>query len=353
MQSSNNTIYFLLCLFSMLTTIVAVQLLKSIAQKVNAVDIPNPRKIHTYPIPKIGGIGMALGIFIPFIAWLPLDNSLASILIGCAIVVTEGFIDDTRDLNYKIKFISQIAAALVIILYGGIKIRSLGMLLPEGFIIPEIPSILLTLFVIVGVTNAINLSDGLDGLAGGITLLSFICIGYLAFRVENQAVLIISMSVSGAIFGFLRFNTFPAEVFMGDAGSQLLGFLAITLSLAITQGHTALTPILPLIILGFPVLDTLTVMVERVRNGRPPFAADKNHFHHKLMKLGLYHSEAVFSIYVLQTFLISAALYLKYYSAIVVLLLYSAFSIVVLAGFNIAEKNNIILKRYDLIDVRY
>jgi len=171
-----------------------------------------------------------------------------------------------------------VIAALVIILYGGITIDNLGVLLPEGYLLPKAISILLTLMVIVGVTNAINLSDGLDGLAGGITLLTFICIAYLAFRCENIAIAISAVAAAGAIFGFLRYNTHPAVIFMGDSGSQFIGFLAIVLPVALTQQNTPLSPFLPLIILGFPILDTMTVMTERIADGRSPFVADKKPF---------------------------------------------------------------------------
>ena len=161
------------------------------------------------------------------------------------------------------------------IFFGGLQIKFLGVCLPDGFQLPEILSVLLTLLAIVGVTNAINLSDGLDGLAGGSSLLIFLCIGYLAYTgsyiANNYFIVLISASVIGSIFGFLRFNTYPATVFMGDAGSQLLGFLAITLSLGLTQCNTPLSAFLPLLLLGFPVLDTLAVMVERISNGRSPF----------------------------------------------------------------------------------
>ena len=261
-----------------------------------------------------------------------------------------GVIDDFKGVGYKGKLVGQIVAALVVILYGGIKIQSLGMLLPDEVLLPGWLAIPLTLLVIVGVTNAINLADGLDGLAGGISILTFICIGYLAYRGENTGILLISVSVVGAIFGFLRFNTYPATIFMGDAGSYFLGFLAITLSLALTQGNTPLSPLLPLLLLGFPVLDTLTVMLERIHKGQSPFLADNNHFHHRLIRLGLYHTESVFVIYLLQAFLVGSAFLLRFHSDWLILILYMAFSAVVLSGFYLAEKTGWKLKRYDLID---
>lgn len=343
-------IFFSTLFISMFITIVLVPIFKDLAVKVNVMDVPNDRKVHSYPMPKSGGIAMALGAFVPVLLWAPAGEFVRAVLIGAAIVVLFGLIDDVRDLEWKTKLAGQCAAALVVILYGGVKIKSLGMLLPDDVFLPDWFAIPFTLIAIVGVTNAINLSDGLDGLAGGVSLLSFICIGYLAHCRGNIVIALLSVAILGAIFGFLRFNTCPATLFMGDAGSQLLGFLAVTLSLALTQGNTPLTPLLPLIILGFPVLDTLTVMLERVARGRSPFVADKNHFHHKLIHLGFYHTEAVLIIYILQAFLVTSAFAFCFYSEWFLLIFYMIFSGVILSGFFVAEKRGWKLKRYDLVD---
>jgi len=334
----------------MFITIVLIPILKGVGVKVNAIDMPNPRKVHTAPIPKVGGVAMALGTLVPVLLWLPSTPQVRSILIGAAIIVVAGVVDDVKELGYKTKFSAQVIAALIIIFYGKITISNLGVLLPEGYMLSSVISAILTLLVIVGVTNAINLSDGLDGLAGGITLLTFVCIGYLAFRSENHAITIIALASADAIFGFLRFNTHPATVFMGDAGSQFLGFIAIVLSIAITQENTPVSPFLPLIILGFPVLDTLTVMTERIANGRSPFVADKNHFHHKLMRLGMYHTEAVFGIYVLQTALVTTAILFRYHSDWLFVLLFIGFAAVISVGFLYAKRTGWRIKRYDVID---
>ena len=313
-------------------------------------DVPNHRKVHSCPMPKSGGIAMALGALIPVLLWAPGGEFVRAVLIGAGIVVFFGLMDDFRDLGYKAKFTGQCAAALIVIIYGGVKIKSLGMLLPGDMLLSDWLAIPLTLIVIVGVTNAVNLSDGLDGLAGGSSLLSFLCIGYLAYLGENIVIAMMSVAVIGAIFGFLRFNTYPANLFMGDSGSQLLGFSGITLLLALAQGNTPLSPILPLIVLGFPVLDTLTVMSERLAEGRPPFIADKNHFHHKLMRLGFFHTEAVFIIYILQAFLVTCALLFRFYSEWFLLTGYLICSGLILSGFFIADRSHWKFKRYDLLD---
>jgi UDP-GlcNAc:undecaprenyl-phosphate GlcNAc-1-phosphate transferase len=156
-------------------------------------------------------------------------------------------------------------------------------------------------------------------------LLSFVCMAFVAFLTGQGFVLMAAAAVIGAIFGFLRFNTHPAVVFMGDTGSQLIGFLAICLSLQLTQGESPVSRLFPLLLLGFPVLDTLTVMTERIAEGRSPFKPDKKHFHHKLMNLGLYHTEAVFAIYLIQAVLVTSAFFLRFYSEWVILSVYAVF----------------------------
>jgi UDP-GlcNAc:undecaprenyl-phosphate GlcNAc-1-phosphate transferase len=321
-----------------------------LADRFQLVDFPNPRKVHSSPVPRVGGLAMALGSFVPVILWAVADDFVRAYLVGAGVLVIFGLLDDMKGLGYKSKFTSQIFAALVIIFYGGVRINSLGSLLSGPVQLPEWLAISLTLIAIVGVTNAINLSDGLDGLAGGISLLSFCCIGYLAYLQGNSVVILLSLSLAGAIFGFLRFNTHPASLFMGDTGSQLLGFSAVVLSIKITQGNTPLSPILPLIILGFPVLDTLTVMVERIGQGRSPFSPDKNHFHHRLIRLGLYHNEAVFTIYVIQAIMFVSAILFKYYNDWVLIGSYAVFSCIVISSFVVADRTGFQFKRYPLID---
>jgi len=334
----------------MFITIALIPFLKGLAIRVNVMDVPNQRKVHSCPMPKSGGIAMALGVLVPILFWVPTTEFVSAVLIGAGIIVFFGLIDDIRNLEWKTKLAGQCVGALVVILYGGVKIKSLGMLLPNDVLLPDWFAIPFTLIAIVGVTNAINLSDGLDGLAGGISLLSFICIGCLAYCGENIVVALLSIAIVGAILGFLRFNTYPAVLFMGDAGSQLLGFLAVTFSLTLTQGNTFYTTLLPLILLGFPVLDTLTVMFERLARGRSIFAADKNHFHHKLIRLGLYHTEAVLVIYIFQAFLVTFAFIFRFYSEWFFLIFYIFFSTGILSGFFIAKKKGWRFKRYDLVD---
>ena len=343
-------VYLSTLLLSLFITLSLVPPLKSLATRYQAVDIPNERKVHTRPIPRIGGLAMALGALIPVLLWTSLNSFGNALLAGAAVIMVCGLVDDILDLPYQAKFMAQVVAALIVIFYGDLQLRYFGNLAPEAFICPSPLAIPLTIIAIVGVTNAINLSDGLDGLAGGITLMTFICIGYLAYLGGHLFTLTVAVAVIGAIFGFLRFNTYPAVVFMGDTGSQLLGFLAICLSIYITQGNQPLSPLLPLIILGFPILDTLTVMTERLLKGRSPFKPDKNHFHHKLMRLGLYHSEAVFTIYVLQSLLITSAVVFRFHSELFWLVYYSLFSGLIIMAIVVLDRWQWTFPRTDLID---
>jgi UDP-GlcNAc:undecaprenyl-phosphate GlcNAc-1-phosphate transferase len=326
-------LYLSTILLSVFITISLIPMMIRLADKYQVVDFPNPRKVHVRPVPRLGGLAMAAGVFIPIVLWAISDGFVRAFIAAAGILVVAGFIDDMKGLGYREKFAGQILAALLIMFYGGLRINSLGSLLPGDMQLAEWLKIVLTLVAIVGVTNAVNLADGLDGLAGGISLLSFCCIGYLAYIDGRSSVLLITIAVAGAIFGFLRFNTHPASLFMGDTGSQLLGFSAVVLALRTTQGNTPLSPVLPLIILGLPVLDTLTVMTQRISRGKSPFTADRSHFHHRLINSGLSHSEAVFAIYIVQALMVMSAIYFRYYSDWLLFTGYFVFSAVIVGLF--------------------
>lgn len=337
-------------LLSVFVTIALMPLFSRVAVRVHALDMPEPRKVHPVPIPRCGGMAMALGAIGPIVFWAPMSSQVIALLAGGAILFAAGMYDDFKGLGYQAKFMAQVAAALILVLYGGVVISNVGNLLPHDMDLPGWLAAIVTVFVVVGVTNAINLADGLDGLAGGISLLIFLFISFLAYRVDNLTVAVIALSLAGALFGFLRFNTFPASLFMGDTGSMLLGFSAAALSIMLTQGATPLSPVLPLIILGFPILDTLVVMALRISEGRSPFSADKMHFHHRLLRRGFFHTEAVFTIYIIQFLLILFAWFFRFYSEWFLLLSYGIFSLLVVGLFTATDRAGWTLPRFDLID---
>ncbi len=343
-------IIFTTILLSLFITIGLMSFFKALAVKAQIVDIPNERKVHDRPIPRIGGISMAAGIVVPVAFFGTMDRFEVALLVGSVILVVFGLLDDKYGLSPAVKLAGQVAAAAVVIFHGKLVIHCLGDLLPDTWLLPDWVAIPLTFLAVVGVTNAINLSDGLDGLAGGIAMLGFIFIAYLAYQSGHGDLALIAAAVVGAIFGFLRFNTYPASVFMGDAGSQLLGFLGVSLALAITQDHTAFNRMLPLLLIGFPILDTLMVMVERKKAGRPLFVADKNHFHHRLMRLGLYHTEAVAAIYLLQAILVFYAYFFRFYSEFYLLGFYIVFCGVVFGTLHLADASGWRWEKRDIFD---
>ena len=335
----------------MLLTMVLIPIFCGMALRMGiSLDVPSERKMHQQPTPRVGGIAMTLGIIAPLVFWVELGEFVEAVLLGAGVIVIFGLVDDIRELRSPVKFAGQFLAAFLVVFLGGLQITDLGTILPGASSLSPFFSIPLTAVIIVGVTNAINLADGLDGLAGGICMLSFIAIAYFAHSLGVGDIALLSLAVSGAIFGFLRFNTYPSTIFMGDTGSQLLGFLAVTLSLKLTQSHGPVSPYVPLLILGFPILDTLVVMSERIAAGKSPFVADKNHLHHKLIRLGFYHTEAVLLIYLLQAVYVTAAYLFRFYADWFVLSVYLILSALVASFFVTAEKYGYRIKRFYLID---
>ncbi len=319
-----------------LTMILIPPLIRS-AASISFIDLPNERKVHQTGIPRIGGLAMVCGALVSVLLWCELDRFAVSYLIGAGILFVFGVLDDVRNLNYKIKFGGQLLAVLLPVVYGGVKIVHFPFL-PLDMILPDYLAIPFTIFVLLGITNAINLSDGLDGLAGGTTLLALGVIVVLGYLGNGISSMLISLAVIGSIAGFLRYNTHPAQVFMGDSGSQFLGFSAGLLAIHVTQNvNTALSAALPLLILGLPVLDTLTVMIQRISEKRSPFSPDQNHIHHKLLKLHFDHHEAVFFIYVVQSGLILGAYLLRYESDLLITGLYMLFCLAIVWALRQAE----------------
>lgn len=293
--------------------------------------------MHHAPTPRIGGLAMVVGAVVPLLIWLSLDAQILSYLLGVGVIALFGAWDDRADLDYRLKFAGQFLAAAIPVFFGGVVIRVIPFGPAEG--LPDLVAYPLTLLFVVGITNAVNLSDGLDGLAGGVALLSLVVIGLLASIGNAQPLLIMALAVCGAIFGFLRYNTHPASIFMGDTGSQFLGFSLGLLTIILVQSaNTALSPMLLVLILGLPILDTVSVVYQRLRAGRSPFSPDKNHLHHKLLSSGLHHYEAVTVIYLLQSLFIGAALLLRYESDGLLLLIFITICVAVFALIRLVQR---------------
>lgn len=292
------------------------------APRLGMIDVPDPRKVHTLPIPRVGGIGIVIGALIPVFLWVPLDASLHAYLFGSLVLLAFGTWDDCRELGHYVKFIGQFIAVLAVVYYGDVYVHTLPFMDMEPLSAPL--ARLFTVIAMVGMINAVNHSDGLDGLAGGLSVLSLGCIAYLASMAEQgAAVITITIATLGGVLGFLRYNTHPARVFMGDGGSQFLGFTLGFLAVYLVQRvDPALSPALPALFLGLPIVDILAVFAQRVHGGMNWFRATRNHVHHRLLDLGFDHYEAVVIIYSIQTLFIVSAALLRYYADGLILLLY-------------------------------
>jgi UDP-GlcNAc:undecaprenyl-phosphate GlcNAc-1-phosphate transferase len=295
-----------------------------LARRFSIIDLPNERKVHACAIPRIGGIAMVMGAIVPMLLWLPMVPAYVSVLLGAAVIVLFGFLDDRFELGYRVKFCGQLLAIAIVVLGGGVVIDHVPF---WGFDpLPGYVALPLTVFALLGATNAVNLADGLDGLAGGTSLLTLVGVGLLAHLAGGAELVFLVLAVCGGLLGFLRYNSWPAQVFMGDAGSQYLGFmLGVVVILLTQQVHAALNPMVALLLLGVPVIDTLMVMIGRIREGRSPFAADRSHLHHRLLAMGLDHYEAVFAIYVAQALMVVVAVLMRYQTDVVLVIIYTGF----------------------------
>lgn len=321
----------------MFITMALVPPLMKAATRFAFIDEPGERKVHETPIPRIGGVAMVAGVLIPVLLWADHPPMVVSVLLGIAVILVFGVWDDRATLSHRVKFFGQFLAIGIVVFLGDIKIYYLPFHsidpVPEWFAIP------FTFFALLGVTNAINLSDGLDGLAGGTTLLTTAAIGMLAYMSSDSVLLIFSLALMGSIIGFLRYNTHPAQVFMGDCGSQFLGFTVGVLVVILTQKtNAALSPSMTLLILGLPIIDTFIVMGQRVWEGRSPFSPDRNHVHHKLLNIGFDHYEAVVIIYVMQAILVTIAFWARYESDLFNMVLFSAILLAIVFGFRFGAR---------------
>jgi UDP-GlcNAc:undecaprenyl-phosphate GlcNAc-1-phosphate transferase len=281
------------------------------------------RKIHKKPIPRIGGVAIVLGCFAPLVALLVVDSSvgvtyranpsvIAGLLGGGLLIAALGLYDDFRGAGAIKKFSIQfiVAGGLWAL---GFRIESLATPLFGDLALGPL-SLPITLLWVVGIVNAMNLIDGLDGLAGGVAFFAVATNFVLAFVRGDVLMSLVMASLAGSVLGFLAFNFNPASIFMGDTGSMFLGFILAAISMKTSQkGGTAVAILVPILALGLPIMDTLLAIVRRALQGRPMFSADKEHIHHRLMsRLGLTHRRAVILLYAVSSFFAVVALGLAY-----------------------------------------
>lgn len=321
---------FLTTIFSIILT----PLIKLLAFKIGAVDKPGERRINTKIMPTAGG----LSIFITFSVAVLWEfwgtysmNRVWPMLLGALIVVLTGLIDDVYELTPGQKTLGLTLAALVIYFVADIRINTISIPL-MGVVHLNWLSLPVTVIWILAITNAVNLIDGLDGLASGISMIALVTIGLISYfflPATGVALSVMIFILVAAIFGFFPYNFYPATIFLGDTGALFLGFMISVFSLQGLKNATFISVITPMFILGVPITDTIFAMIRRRFNKQPISSADKMHLHHRLISLGFTHRGAVLTIYAMAMVFSFIALLMNYAStsAIILLVISTAFGL--------------------------
>ncbi|MCP8967680.1 glycosyltransferase family 4 protein [Ectobacillus ponti] len=283
---------------SLITVVIVTPLVMKLAFKIGAVDKPNARKVHARIMPRLGGLGIFIGVAAGYFVSGLYEERMSTIIAGAFIIVGLGVLDDMYELSAKLKFLVQIGVALLIV-RSGLLIDLVNIPFFGDHQLTPYVAYPLTVLWIVGITNAINLIDGLDGLSGGISSIALATIAVMASQ-DNLHVLIFTLAiiVLGSTTGFLFFNFHPAKIFMGDTGALFLGYCISVLSLlGLYKSVTMFSFLVPIIILGVPIFDTSFAIIRRLVNKKPISAPDKSHLHHRLLALGFSHRKTVLLIY--------------------------------------------------------
>ena len=305
MSNVNLTTILLMVFIPFVFVALIIPIIKKIANHIGAMDIPNERKIHKEPMPRLGGLGIYSGFLLGYMIFGEQTPVMNSILIGSFVLLIVGIIDDIKPLKASQKIIGQLIACLIVVLYGNLLLRDVsffGLYMEFGLL-----SYPITILFMLGCINCLNLIDGLDGLAGGISSIFFLTIGIIAyFQGRIGLSVVLTFIMFGSTLGFLIHNFHPAKIFMGDSGSMFLGFIISVITLLGFKTIISTSIIIPLCILIVPILDTLCAIIRRKLKGESIVTADKSHFHHQLLRRNYSVSVTVIIIYII-TILFSAA----------------------------------------------
>jgi UDP-GlcNAc:undecaprenyl-phosphate GlcNAc-1-phosphate transferase len=300
-------------------------LVKILAHRVGAIDVPtDERRMHTSPIPRLGGLAIFFGFITAALLFCPMTSQVKGILLGGVFIIVLGVFDDIMALSAKVKLVGQIVAALFPVA-AGLRVEILtnfNLFSPDPYIHFGIFSIPVTILWIVGITNAVNLIDGLDGLAVGISSIASCCLFLIAVLVAEGDVAIIVAALAGGCIGFMPYNFNPAKIFMGDTGAMFLGYILGTVSvLGLFKFYAVVSFAVPFLILGLPIFDTAYTIVRRMAQGRSPMSPDRGHLHHKLIDMGFSQKQTVAILYSMSAILGLSAVVLTGSGALKALLL--------------------------------
>jgi len=290
-----------------LVALITTPVVRSLAFRVGAMDVPkDSRRMHDHPIPRMGGLAIFFGFILSVLLLLPLTTQLKGMLLGGSIIVILGIFDDIFALPAKPKFLIQIVAALLAVLAGN-RIEFLSnpnIFSDQPFWDLGLLSYPITILWIVGITNAVNLIDGLDGLACGVSTISSMTLMVIALLLAEPDVAILTAALAGGCIGFLPYNLNPAKIFMGDTGSTFLGFILAVVSIqGLFKFFTIISFAVPFLMLGLPIFDTCFAILRRVSKGQSPMSPDRGHIHHRLIDMGFSQKQAVATLYVISAIL--------------------------------------------------
>ena len=292
---------------ALVISFLSTPIVKSFAYKLGAIDVPkDERRMNKVHIPRMGGLAIFLGFIISVLLFVEVDDQMKGILLGSVIIVVMGIIDDITPLRASLKFVIQILAALIPVYYG-VQITCISN--PNLF--SDNPywnfgwlSIPITVIWFVGLTNAVNLIDGLDGLAIGVSSISALTMLAIAILVAEPQVAVIMAALVGACIGFMPYNMNPAKIFMGDTGSTFLGYILACITIqGLFKFYAVISFVVPFLILGLPIFDTMFAIIRRISHGQNPMAPDRSHVHHRLIDMGLNQKQAVAVLYVISAIL--------------------------------------------------
>jgi len=290
-------LFYILATSALICTIL-VPYVAQLSVRIGGLDKPDERKVHLLATPRLGGIAIFCSLLFTVIFFCTIDPQIKGLLAGAIIIFLTGLADDLTGLSPRQKFAGEFLAAGLAVFVGDICVRNLGN--PFGLGIIELGPLAVpfTIIGIVGLINAINLLDGLDGLAGGVCAIACVTFAIISFISGNAILMGLSVALLGSLLGFLRYNHHPAIIFMGDSGSLMLGyFMGVFSVMLATCCARSVSPYIPLMVLGVPILDTLVVMVNRKRAGKRLFLPDKTHLHHRLLDLGIGHRATVLIVF--------------------------------------------------------
>lgn len=298
---------FLALVVALVVSFLASPVVKAFAYKVGAIDVPKDnRRMHHIPIPRLGGLAIFLGFIVSILLFAKMTNQFRSILLGAVIIVVLGVVDDITPLPAKFKFMIQIGAALIPTL-NGVQIHVLSnpnLFSPNPYWDMGVLSIPVTVLWIVAITNAVNLIDGLDGLAIGVSAISATTVLVISLLVSEVQVAVVMAALVGACVGFMPYNLNPAKMFMGDTGATFLGYILACMSVeGLFKSWAIISFAVPFLILGLPIFDTAFAILRRLAHGQSPMQADRSHIHHRLIDMGLNQKQAVATLYVISAIL--------------------------------------------------